>query len=108
MMYLVRVLNEVTKDYPVLLEFERERFTKRDFDNIVLTLFYLAAEGIENRQLVADVFRAETRADVWTKAAKHDIGTAFTVYCNTFVDGSTIDAYVRVNGNFYRKMNIAS
>lgn len=107
MTYLIRVYNKISKDYPIILELSRKCFTKRDFDQIVETLFELAAESNENRQLVADVFRGECSADVWTKAAARGVGE-FAVFCTTHTDGSTINAHVLVNGQPYRVMNIAS
>lgn len=52
--YSVRFYNDVTKEVFYVMEMERKRFAKRDWDNIVLMLFQTACEGIDNRSLFAD------------------------------------------------------
>ena len=107
MTYLIRVYNKLTKEYPAILELSRERFTKRDFDQIIKTLFDLAAESNENSRLVADVFHGECSADAWTRAVSRRVGD-FAVFCSTDTTGSAIDAHILINSRPYRVMNIAS
>lgn len=104
MKYSVRFYNDVTKEIFCVFEMERERFTKRDWDNIVLTLFQTACEGIENRSLFADVYCC--KADDLKHIPVNTLGV-LTVACETTVDGSTIDAHIFANSQHVRNMNIA-
>lgn len=104
MKYSVRFYNDVTKEIFCVFEMERERFTKRDWDNIILTLFQTACEGIENRSLFADVYYC--KADDLKNIPVNTLGV-LTVACETTVDGSTIDAHIFANSQHVRNMNIA-
>ena len=103
--YSVRFYNDVTKEVFCVFEMQRERFTKRDWDNIVLTLFQTAAEGIENRSLFADVFCCT--ANDLKDTPVNTLGV-LTVACETTVDGSEIWAHIFANSTHVRNMNIAS
>ena len=100
--YSVRFYNDITKSVFEAWEFQRTRFTKRDWDNIVLALFATAAKSIENRSLFADVY--ETEADEMPP-----IGTlgVITVACETTVNRSEIWAHIFANSTHVRSMCIA-
>lgn len=67
----------------LVMEFQRERFTSREFKDCVLAqLFELAGEGSRNKMLSAYV--------------SCDGRKVLTFRCDTKVDGSTIDAHVYV------------
>ena len=67
----------------LIMEFQRERFTSREFKNYVLYhLFDLAGEGSQNKMLSAYV--------------SCDGRKVLTFRCDTKVDGSTIEAHVYV------------
>lgn len=103
MTYTVRFWNDVTKEIPAVMVFTAPRFTKHQYDIIVSQLFHLAAESIENRSLFADVY-------LGSETDLPAVGTlgVITVGCETYVDGSTIDAHIFCNSEHVRKMNIAS
>ena len=104
MTYTVRFWNDVTKEIPAVMVFDTPRFTKRQYDIIVSQLFMLAAENIDNRSLFADVYEGSE------SNLPPVVGTlgVITIACETFVDGSTIDAHIFCNSVHVRKMNIAS
>ena len=104
MLYTVRFYNNVTKEIFCVMEIERERFTKCDWDNVILTLFQTACEGIENRSLFANVYYCKA-CDL-----KHiPINTlgVLNVVCETTTDGENIDAHIFANNMHVRDMNIA-
>ena len=66
----------------VLLEFERERFTYREYKDLLLsTLFDLAGTSYEYKHIGARVFCNDNKV--------------LTMYCDTTVDGSTITAHIK-------------
>lgn len=106
MKYTVRFYNDVTKEIPCVMEFDIPRFTKRQYDIILMELFYMAAESIENRSLFADVYCNTTSDDL----KNIPVGTLgnLTIACETTTDGSEIWAHIFVNSTHVRNMNIAS
>lgn len=81
-----------TPGYPIVMEFDRERFTKREWEELLSMLFELSCD-IEYSVMHVRVFR--------------DGKCAFAVDSETVVDGSTINTFVYIRGHVYRIMNIA-
>ena len=102
--YSVRFYNDITKEVFCVFEMQRERFTKRDWDNIVLTLFDMAAESNQNRSLFADVYYCT--ANELANIPVNTLGV-LTVACETTVDGSEICAHIFANSQHVRNMMIA-
>lgn len=80
------------------IEFDREWFTSREYKMITNMMFFLAAQGIENSNLIATVTCG---------------GLMFTIHADTVVDGSTIWTDIGVahpfgSSQFVRRMEIAS
>ena len=80
--------------YMVMVEMDRERLTSRDFKTIVNILFMTACDGIDYDHMKVSVYR--------------DGEHLFDMRSEVEVDGSRIDCYVSIDGQFYRVMNIAS
>lgn len=105
--YCVRFYNDVTKSVFCVMKMSREKFTKRDWNIIVSTLFEEACEGIDNRSLFADVYCCELNdMPPINLPGPYPLGS-LTVACETAVDGSTIWAHILANGTHVRTMNIA-
>lgn len=104
MFYTVRFYNNVTKEIFCVMEIERKRFTKRDWDNIILTVFHTACEDFTTRSLVADVYPCRAND---LKHIPINTRGVLTVSCETVTDGENIDAHIFVNGVHVRNMNIA-
>ena len=87
------------RELEMRMEFPRERFSAREFkDYLLATLFELACEGIHNKLLCA--------------VLECDGEKVLTVYCDTKVGGSEINAIVkaarpREKFRTVRVMNIA-
>ena len=77
---------------PVVMEFDREHFTKREWDVVLSMLFMLSGDTAYSVMHVR-VFR--------------DGKCAFAVDSETVVDGSTINTFVVIRGVVYRIMNVA-
>lgn len=77
---------------PAIMEFDRERFTNREWKQVLSMLFYLSCD-IENRVMHVRVFREGK--------------CAFSVDSETVEDGSTINTFVYIRGYVYRIMNVA-
>ena len=67
--YRATTMNGITGEIYEILEFQRERFTRRDWKNVILSAFSLAALSNEYQSLCVDV--------------ECNGKTAFTVHCNT-------------------------
>ena len=103
MKYLIRIRR--AEDLTILecIECTRQRFGKRDHDNIVSALTYWAASGCEFNHLVADVFVLNEGFTFASWA-----GCRVLRYeTETIVNGSVIDMKLRVNGEYIRTINIA-
>ena len=81
-----------TPGAPVVMEFDRDRFTNREWKQVLSMLFYLSTD-IEYSVLHVRVFR--------------DGKCAFAVDSETVEDGSTINTFVYIRGYVYRIMNVA-
>ena len=86
-------------------EFERPRFGRRDHDNIVLSMFYLAALGCEFNHLEADLCSGSCDDNFGPDGTP---AVLLHYESNTVVDGSTIYMNLFVNGHHLRTMTIAS
>ena len=64
----------------LIIEAERVRFTKREYDLMLSWLFTFAGEGIENKALTA-----------YVSCGKRPV---LFVRCDTEVDGSEVTAYI--------------
>lgn len=84
-------------DDRVILEMDREKLTKREFDTVLRWMFEMACRNIDYRNLRVVAYRDNEHI--------HD-GVGSMRMC-TIVDGSNIDAYLFVNHRLQRRMNIA-
>ena len=75
-------------------EMNRKRFTKREYDNVILTLFYFAAQSIDFRNIHAEI-----------RCNGEEI---FRIYCKTRTDGSNITAQMTFNDYILRDIVIAA
>lgn len=100
--YTVRFWNDVSKEVYEVWELQREKITKRDYDNILSSLFEMAAESIDNRSLFADIYYG----GIEDLPAAGTLGV-ITVACETMADYPTINANIFINSVYRRTMNIA-
>lgn len=104
MMYSVRFYDEVRNEIFCVWEMKGGRFTRWDWFNITHRLYEEAALGFEKCSLYADVYCCNASDLKSIPVNERGIITAF---CETHMDGSTVDALIYANGMFVRKMCIA-
>ena len=77
-----------------LLEMQRPRMTKRDFDNIIAGLFFWACQTCTYEDMEA-IIKCEDKK-------------LHAIQCKTRMDGSTVTAYLSIDGQPYRAMEVAA
>lgn len=84
-------------DDRVILEMDREKLTKREFDMVLRWMFEMAGRSIDYRNLRVVAYRDN----------EHIHGGVGSMRMYTIASGSDIDAYLFVEHKLLRRMNIA-
>lgn len=91
--YRAEVVNDRSGERMEVMEFTRKRFTKREWKNLLASMFIFAADSIDNRELHTSVYENDSEV--------------LKIACDTKVDGSNIWANIYANNAFVRTMTIA-
>ena len=109
MTYTVRFQNHLTGEALTIMQFERQRFTMREYRIVLSELFFLAAVSKDNRSLTADVFCSSDPESLDTILSRPEGERGLlSLECTTTTDGSTITAHITMNGQPIRHMIVAA
>ena len=91
------------ENYEIMEWRNLRKFTKRQYDNVLLTLFDHACGGCENDSMAATIYDHGIHS-------LRGSGTkpVITLLCTTETDGANIWSDIHANGTFVRRMTIAN
>lgn len=95
--YKIAIWNKSTRDkgeLMALMEMQRPRFTKSEYDMAIREMFSWAAESYIYDYLTADVYCNNQKV--------------LTIDCKTRQNGSEINSYISTGGKVIRRMCIAA
>lgn len=91
--YKIMIMNNKTNELEIMMEMKRPRFTKREYDMAIRTMFMLAAESIDYEHLTAEIYCNGIKVE--------------SINCDTRADYPRIDALISTGGRFIRQMAVA-
>ena len=104
--YVVEIVNDISDEVMQTWDTMREHFDLREFKFYLRELHFLAAQGIENRLMHANVYVVDAPYKLDSIPAVDGLNPVLSIEAMTVVYGATINVYMTCN-KYVRVMSIA-